>query len=422
MADVIIDDLVSAALDRREGLWGPYWTSPAIGYVVYNDSIGIAVQKTTDSGATWTDQDAANEPSSSNTRSMSAWFDQETKDDSGTIIHIAWVRTTDNDVEYVQFDTATDTFGTIRTVDLLTIGNTSQDSDVAITKAKSGRVYVAARGNFAADTENTDHSMRSSSDGFATNNESEASPYSSDEEMILLLYGIDADQDDIVAVVADTFNQHLEFWKFDASANTWGAPTAIDTAFEMSGPIMRANKRFYDATTRHSDEHILLVYWNARDSATGDFKSVDITPATPTITGKTDLDTGSDSFFPSILINQQNDDVYVAYAGSDANDEDLFADILVYFKLSTDGMGVWGTEQAYGDDLDDYRITHIGHTVGNSGGRMMPAFFNHDLADILVNDGNDIEIAAAGEAPAAAIPSPILDFGLVKAPGRMVAY
>ncbi len=395
MADVVVDATANATTELREGLWGPYWTSPSVGYIVYTDIAGITVQKTTDSGATWTEQDTDNNPSSDNRRSMAAWFDQETKDDSGTVIHIAWVRRTDNDVRYVQFDTSTDTFGTIRTVDALTISSTSTDSDISVTKAKSGRVYVAARGDFEQDTENTDHSMRSSSDGFATNNESELSPYSADEEMVLLLPGSAADESDIAAVVIDAVNGDLEFWKFDASANTWGV-TTIDAGIAMSGAVIRANKRFYDATTRHSDEHILLAYWTERDSATGDFKSVDITQATPTITAKTNLDTdGADSFFPTILINQQNDDVYVAYAGTDANDETLFATVQVYFKKSTDGMGAWGTEQAYGILDDDIRLVSLGRTVGDSGGRVMPAFFNDDLSDILVNDGNDVEIAAA---------------------------
>ncbi|KKK59558.1 hypothetical protein LCGC14_3033200, partial [marine sediment metagenome] len=332
MADVTIDAVVNANTENRNGIFGPYWTAPATGYIVYTDFEGITVQKTTDSGATWTEQDPVNNPASANIRSMGAWFDQETKDDSGTIIHIAWVRVTNNDVEYVQFDTSADTFGTIRTVDALTINNTSASSDVSITKAKSGRVYVAARGDFAADTENTYHSMRSSSDGFDANNESELSPYSADEEIVVLLAGNAADESDIVAVVGDGVNQDLEFWKFDASANTWGV-TAIDAALAMVAATMRDIPRFYDATTRHSDEHILVVYWNDRDITTSDFKSVDITQATPTITGKTNLDTDSDnSYCPSILINQQNDDVYAAYVGSDANDETLFTTVQCYFK------------------------------------------------------------------------------------------
>lgn len=402
MPDVTIDAGAQASSETISALWGPYWTSTSVGYVVMNTGAFdyIIVMKTEDSGATWTQQDTGGNPAESTAETMAAYFDQETKDDSGTIIHIAWVRSSNNDVRYVQFDTSDDTYGTIRAVDALTVSSTETDSDVSVTKAKSGRVYVAASGDMDAHTENTDHSMRSSSDGFASNNESELSPYSTDEELVLLLPGADADESDICAIVVDTINQDLEFWKFDASANTWGV-TSIDTGLVQSQAEVRANKRFLDAASRHSDEHILLVYWNDKDTATADFKSVDITQATPTITAKTDLDTnGDDSYHPSILINQQNDDVYVAYVGSDANDETLGATVQCYFKLSTgaQGMDTWGTQQDYGDLDDDIRLTHLGRTVGNSGGRVMPTFYNDDLDDILINDGNDIEIAAVSGA------------------------
>lgn len=405
MPDVTVEAATEASSNQLNGMWGPYWTSPSVGYIVYLPSAGIVVKKTTDSGATWVEQDSANNPSSTQTRALAVCFDQETKDDAGTIIHIAWLRTGFLDVRYVQFDTSGDTFGTIRTVDSLTVSSTKTDNAISITKAKSGRVYVAASGDLDVHTENTDHSMRSSNDGFASNNESELSPYSADEEIVLLLPGADADENDICAVVADTINGDMEFWKFDASANTWGVTNIGSLA--QTGATLRSFPRFFDAASRHSDEHILLVYWNDRDTATADFKSVDITQATPTITTKTDLDTnGDDSYYPCILINQQNGDVYAAYAGSDANDESLNTKVQVYFKKSTDGMGAWGTQQAYGILDDDIRMTHLGRTVGDSGGRVMASFYNDDLDDILINDGNDIEIAAA--APAAALlPPPV---------------
>ncbi len=394
MADVTINGGTALSLDQRTGLWGPYWTSPSVGYVIFQVSDNsIVVLKTTDSGANWTEQDTANNPTDNTTRTMAVYFDQETKGDSGTILHIAWVFSSANTVRYVQFDTSDDTFGTIRTVDALTVSATAVDSDVSVVKSVSGRVYVCASGDMDAHTENTDHSMRSSSDGFATNNESELSPYSTDEELVTLMPGAAADEDDICAVVVDTINADLEFWKFDASANTWGV-TAIDTGLSQNQAIMRGAKRFAVAVSRHSDEHILVVYWNDRDTATADFKSVDITQATPTITGKTDLHSSLDSYFISMLINQQNNDVYVAYCGSDAGDEAIFSLVQVYFKKSDDGMASWGTEQTYSDADDDLRMTHMGRTVGSAGGRVMPSFYNDDLDTVLINDGNDVEIAA----------------------------
>ena len=403
----------------RYGLHGPFWTSPSVGYVVIQVANGsIDVQKTTDSGATWTVQDPDFNPNDANTRSNAAWYDRETPGNTGTLIHIAWV--VHPNVRYVAFDTSDDTFGTIRTVDILTISLTSADSDVGITVSKSGRVYVCARGDFEADAENTDHSMRSSSDLFASNNEFETSPYSADEEQMRLFPGTDADEDDISAVVFDAINLDLEFWKFDATANSWST-TTIDASILVTAAEGRDQKGFFDAAVRLSDEHILVAYWNDRDTATADLRTVDITQDTPTITQEGDIHQSDDSFMAGILINQQNDDVYVAYLGSDAGDETLDAAVRCYFKLSVNGMTSWGSEQTYGIENTVLDMVMAGHTIGDDGGRVMPVWFNFGGSLDKVNDGNDIEIAAAG-APAAATPVAVHDFSVIRIPGKTVGY
>lgn len=396
MADITIAATLSDLTNERDSINGPYWMSPSIGFVVIVDiSSELSVYGTVDSGASWALKDNANNPVTTSARSMAVWSDQETPGNSGTLLNIAWVQSVDNEVHYATFDMSDSTWGTDRTIDALTISATSGDTDVGITVSVSGRVYICARGDHEQDVENTNHSMRSSSDGFASNNESELSPYSSDEEVVKLLPGADADEDDICAVVYDVINADLEFWKFDASGNSWGV-TAIDAGVLLDGTEARTYKGGFDAAIRHSDEHILVVYWNDVNAATADFKSVDITQATPTITAKANIDTDTaNSMLAAIQINQQNDDVRVAYAGSDAGDETWTVTVVIYYKLSSDGMGSWGTEQAYGIQNDDLRAISAGHSVAYAGGRWMPAWYNDDTQDLLVHDGNDVEIAAA---------------------------
>ncbi len=395
MADRVISSAIGST-DTRYAVHGPFWTSPSVGYIVVHPSVGqvIDVRKTTDSGTNWTVQDPDFNPVTSNIRSQAVWYDRETPGNTGTLIHVAFVAASGGGVKYAVFDTSDDTWDTVRDVDSLTINSTGAASDVGITVSKSGRVYLCARGDFAADTEDTDHSMRSSSDLFVSNNESEASPYSADEEQMRLFPGTDADEDDISAVVFDGVNQDLEFWKFDATANSWST-TTIDASILVTAAEGRDQKSFFDAAIRHSDEHILVAYWNDRDVSTGDLRTVDITQATPTITQEGDIHQSDDSFCAGILINQPNNDVYVAYLGSDAGDEILDSNVRCYFKLSVNGMTSWGSEQTYGVENVILRMVMTGHTIGDDGGRVMPVLFYSGGTLDMVNDDNDIEIEAA---------------------------
>lgn len=397
MVDVVIAGTTSAA-ESRDALHGPFWLSPSVGYVVLllTNDFDLAVFKTSDSGATWTEQDSLNSPQGNAIRSNAAWYDRETPGNNGTLIHLAYLDSTLNQGLYVAFDTADDTYGTIRVVDGLVTSSTSDDTDVGVTVSKSGRVYMCVRADFEEDAA-ARHSMTSSNDLFATDLQAEDSPYSADEEVVKLYPGSAADEDDICAVVFDAINQDLEFWKYDRSGTSWGV-TVIDASILVTGAEARNQKGFYDAAIRHSDEHILVAYWNDRDVATGDLRTVDITQATPTITQEGDIHQSDDSFCAGLLINQQNDDVYVAYLGSDAGDEVQDSAVVCYFKLSVNGMTDWGTEQTYGIENANLRIVRAGHTVGDDGGRVMPAWYSESITDLLVNDGNDVEIAAVAAA------------------------
>ncbi len=424
MPDVTVA-AVTTATDARDAVWGPYWTSSSVGYVVTITAVSqdVDVYKTTDSGASWVAQDTLNNFPGADNRSLAVWYDKETPGNIGTLIHIAVVKSTAEAAHYAAFDTADDTYGTIRTVDIITMSSTSGDTDIGITVAKSGRLYICVRGDFELDVEDTDHSMRSSSDLFASDNQSETSPYSSDEEQLRLYPGTDADQDDISAVVFDGVNTDLEFWKYDRSGTSWGV-TTIDASILVTSAEARDQKGFFDAKLRLSDEHILVAYWNDRDTATADLRTVDITQDTPTITQEGDLHQSDDSFCAGMLINQQNDDVYVGYGGSDAGDETLDATVVCYFKLSTNGMTDWGSEQTYG--IESVNIRKVsGGFVGDDGGRVMSVWYREtSTTAIKVNDGNDIEIEAAAPAPASGVPVEVpAAHGAVilVAPGRMIA-
>ena len=178
---------------------------------------------------------------------------------------------------------------------------------------------------------------------------------------------------------------------YDESGNDWTETTVVSDVTEDLAHINM------DATVRHSDNHILLAVHSNDDNAFDGLRTWDLTVdsiASPTITAKTNIFTDQgESAQVALLVNQQNDDVYVAYmkGGTWQSAVDV-----VYHK-STDGMDNWDAESAYSEaTADDIRRVSSGRTVGNDGGFYQPAFYNDDLSDIFVYEVNDVAIAAAG--------------------------
>lgn len=408
MADVVVDADSQFLGTSRDHYWGVYWLSISVGYVVHHDAtFGIEVLKTTNGGATWNEQDEANNPVGiANLRSQAVWYDRETVANIGTKIHIAWAEAIDNGVRYVFFDTATDTFGTERLIDDLGINGASAEGDISITVAKSGRVYVCCSGDIDLGTENTDHSMRSSDDddAFSAENTSRASPYSGagatahEQVNLLPMDGSSGDDDDIVAVVlTGSGSRDYEFWKFDASANSWPSQTDIYTVGSVTLAESKTQKKHCSVTSRHSDEATLVALWNARDIGTADLLTFEIIHATPTVTQTDTVLVDQDhGFMCGIMVinttgGPDQDDVYVNYchgiiAGPYPNDS------LCFFKRSTDNMANFGSEQIYSDDATFVIASKLGY-VGDDGGRVMPVWFVSDTDQIVVNVGNDLEIA-----------------------------
>jgi hypothetical protein len=185
---------------------------------------------------------------------------------------------------------------------------------------------------------------------------------------------------------------------YDETANTW-----TETAIASS--MVEDLRNGWGGVIRHSDNHLLVAAHNGVDTTTDDIQTWDVTPDSisgPTVTAKTNVVTNqAESGGIGIVINQQNDDVYVAYlkGGTWRTAVDV-----VYHK-SDDGMATWGSESAYSEAAaDDIRALHGGRSVDNNGGRIQFGFFNDDLTEIFVNLVNDIEIAAVPTAADLTLP------------------
>jgi len=377
MADKVVDAESVIAVHESQGLWGPYWIDTLKGAVIYLRSFDLYLGYTDDGGATWSNtlMEAGTE------RQLAVWFDRETPGDTGTLLHLAWLNTEDSDVRYVNVDIDDATVGTIRDVDTgVTVGGTNTSNRIAITKTVSGNLICA----FSTPTE---IECYKSDDLFATAGTDIADPYeTTTEEDWLLLYPADtADENDACGIFWDRSADAISIKMYDDSADTW-TETAISSSMNDNQTYINM-----DAALRQSDSHILLAAHTSWDNNGDDLKTWDLTPdsiATPTVTAKTNIFTNqNESAQAAVMINQQNDEVYVAYlkGGTWQSETD------VVFHKSDDGMANWGSEQAYSEAAaDDNRNLSGGRTVGDDGGRIQWAWFNDDLGKIYVNLVNDI--------------------------------
>jgi len=386
MADTLVETDVTSLLDSRNGLWGPYWININTAIIVFsNGANDLKFARTTDKGATW----ATTEIEAGTVGSIAAWYDKETPGDNGTLVHIAWLDFTDaggsEDAKYVTVNVLDGTVGTIRTIDGgLTL--TILEMRIAITKTVNGNLIVA----FSSNTEI--ECYRSTDAGANWTDRADVFETTTEEDFVLL-FPADVDAGDAAALFWDRSADVISVKMYDDSANTWTETSISGSMFDDPTHIGM------DGAIRHSDNHLLMAAHSDEDTTTDDILTWELTVnsiASPTVTAQTNVVTDqAESGQVSVFINQQNDDVYVAYLKGGTWE----ATVDVVFHISTDDMSTWGTEQAYSESAaDDFRLVQAGRTVGNDGGRYQPSFYDDDQTDIYVNETNDVEIAAVSAA------------------------
>lgn len=409
MADTLVETAVQSSLDQRTALWGPYWSDESTGIVVFvDDGVDLSFARTTDGGANW----STTEIDVGTVQAVACWYDKETPGDVGTLVHMTWIDFATNDVYYRTLDVADGSLGTQRTVDgTMTAGSLGQNR-IAITKTVSGNIIVA----FVTASE---IECYKSTDNFATAGTDIADVFevAGQYDWCLLFPAATADDNDACALFWDASANELSVKMWDDSAGTW---TETSISGSMSDDILHINM---DGAVRHSDSHVLVAAHSNDDDAGDDLMTWDLTVdsiAAPTVTARTNIFTDQgESAQVSVFINQQNDDVYVAYLKGGT----WTATVDVVFHISDDGMGTWGAEQAYSESApDDFRLVHAGRTVGDDGGRYQPSFYDADEVDIYINETNDIEIVAAAPAVVGQPQQTSFVTQVIRLPDRMVGY
>jgi len=376
--------------DRKGGLWGPYWSSPDKGVIIFvNNSAELSRAYTSDGGDNWT---VTAITTTTTVVKVAAWYDKENVDNTGTLVHITWLDDATDDCFYRTLDVSDNSLGTRKTVDDgLNVHNSGYANELSITQTVSGNIIVGISTQVNILT-------YKSADNFVTAGTSISSIYEAgnQEDKVLLFPATTGDDNDAVAIFGDRNVSELSIKMYDDSVGNW-----IETS--ISGSMTQEqNWVVHGGAVRHSDGHILLVSHSNLDDAGDDLRTWDITPDdinNPDVTAKTNIFTDqSEAGGQAMIIDQQTDDVYVAYikGGTWGSSSD------VVFHKSDDGMATWGTEQKYSETTDDVKRVHGGRTIGDSGGRIQWGWVNDDYAVVYVNLVNDIEIAEATE-PAATL-------------------
>ena len=377
------DTLVTAVPDNSSdaiGVWGPYWSDKDTAIIVFIGSDSdMKFARTIDAGATW-DTTVFQTGTSIN---CACWFDKETPDDTGNLVHVAWVESAGNNFHYRTIDVSDASLGTEETIDsTITVSSNKEQNRVAITKTVNDNL-IAALSTF------TEIECYRSTDGGAVwtdrNDVFESATFTD----YVLLFPADVDPGDVCGLFWDRSAAEINLKLYDDSANTW---TEFGTPIDTS---VFADQRHInmDGAIRHSDKHLLIAFHSNDDSTTDDIRTFDLTVdsiASPTVTSKDDVFTDeAESAQIGMFINQQNNDVYVSWISGNPTWE-LTADVV--YKKSTDGMTSFGTEQAYSEATPgDVRTCFAGRTVGDAGGRYQPNFYNDGLTDLFVNLPNDVE-------------------------------
>ncbi len=313
--------------------------SDTVGYTFYQDSPGSCVySKTTDAGSTWTA--AVTIDAQTDCIRIVVWYDRWTPGDSGSTIHIATMDTSDDDLFYNALDTSTDTLllGSSPVNATVSSGQTPTFTDAinthAITKATDGDIYLTSN-------DNSDSYVVScaASCGTGTNwIEVGTSPLDArnDHNLLMPLAG-----GNVLLINQDISANEVrsKVWNGSTWSGTWtsidnNAPENSEYDGAMSATVDLSTNNIYFAYV--ADNNLLTD--NNDDVRTAIYDGsvwTLMTDVVTNITGRGILDT-------AIAIDQNNGDVYVAYAVQDTPGSAGTGNI--YFKESTDAMTSWGTE------------------------------------------------------------------------------
>jgi hypothetical protein len=392
MADTNINTAAYGSLDHHS-TGAPRWvvsTAPGVAYAfTVNSSEELVYHKYTTAGG-W--GSAQNIYTSGDVERFDIYYDKWTKNVTTDKIHIVWQESTTDTVLHNSLDVSDDSLDGQNTIYSATSVGTIDNlayGQISIVRAEGGNLYVWAQ------TDATPEYIfyRSTDGGSNWTSRATSGLWETGGDRIQLQPGNETDTNDIYCLYIDIVtggNSIFTLKTYDNSANSWSESSAIvSDIYQWSTGIGGV----LNGAQRHSDGHIIAVLLNSSDLSTSDFRVYDITNGSTWSTLTEPISNTDDWHYPTIMINQNNDDLYACYVGKEDGTEVINASVNTYYMKSTDDGSTWdsaGTKVS--ETQDDHRISSCPPSVGSDGGDLVLVWFNDDLNNLVSNIGNMVSI------------------------------
>ena len=320
----------------QQGLQANYVikTTDEIVYSFYCDSTSnIYYRKSTSRGLTWGDAVLVKSGTTA-FHMLAVWFDKWTPGDSGTVIHIAYTETTNDDVIYRSLDTASDTLGS-EVVVFAGASTSGTNICLSITKARGGNLLVA----FDIDG-GTEKGFYRSTDNGATFGA--RSDMTEGGDYFLLAPGFAADNQDVLCIFWDRSASEISRKVYDDSADSW-AETSISAG--MTSVAAGTATAQFALAVDPTNSRLFVVAWTNRDTANADLLAWIVSESA--ITALTDVVTNStdDQSNCTICRDSNSGKLTVFYAGKSDGSETIGTAVNIYSKESDDNGTTWSAEK-----------------------------------------------------------------------------
>jgi hypothetical protein len=386
MADVTIEGSVLSATAR--GQRSEVFTSENVGYQFFIDGADsdFFYLKTTDGGATWGGPVEIDTDTTIACLAFDVWYDQWTPGDSGTKIHIAWMQSDIDGINYRALDTNGDSLGSqVLAFDGATTA-TGSGVHCSIAKMRGGNLYIVTQIDAGAE-----FALVRSTDGGA-NWGARTNPIEAIGDFAFLFPGNESDANDAWLLYFDSSTTELTLKVHDDSADT-NSESSVIAVTAASGNDLR--RWHVGGSIRHSDGHLICTTTTAYDLGSNDHRVLDVNGSGSITELTAILSNTDDHYLTAVFIDQTTNDIYVAYLGKKDGSESLGTAVTVYYTKSTDGGASWSAgDTAYMEGAAD-NLTWICTPL------MGPRFYVSWIRDSTILEGNAVNSLTFGGAPPA---------------------